>query len=458
MDVAARDYEEQEPRPKFFRQSPAESESPRTLQFTGPEREREQEQEHLAEDGCAESQGLGNDRLTGGTDAGDASARFCDSAEAASAGQGVESSEDSQPENSNDANDVSEEDTATSQRWTPAEEDGSADRASRQAAPWERCREDSEFGARFGKSGGHYAWTESGASRVHGCGSPSASVAEQVPFSNRAGHQTSNSSSFFTSSPFSFPTLWTVAPTDSRRWRSPEEDFAHHARVQTTDRTAEKDFLHARVQTTTDRNAEEDFLHVRHQTTDRNSEKDFLRTRVQTTAERNAEKDFLHDRVQTTPDRNAEKDFLYARHQTTPDTNADKDFLYARHQTTERNAGEKSSLSEPCFRASALRDSADAGGDKDSDAGDAGRSDAGAWVPVYGAAGGSVSRALRCRGEGAGAARVETAAEEEDERQWEDVVQEEEGSGRPETSAVALPPSTLPRQSLKGEFTFHCER
>ena len=52
---------------------------------------------------------------------------------------------------------------------------------------------------------------------------------------------------------------------------------------------------------------------------------------------------------------------------------------------------------------------------------------------------------------------METAAEEEDERQWEDVVQEEEGSGRPETSAVALPPSTLPRQSLKGEFTFHCE-
>ena len=413
VDVAARDYEEQEPRPKFFRQSPAESESPQTLQFTDPEREQEQP----AEDGCAESRGLGNDRLTGGTDAGDASARFCDSAEAASAGQGVESSEDSQPENSNDAHDVSEKDTATSQRWAPAEEDGSADRASRQAAPWE----DSEFGACFGKSGGHYAWTESGASRVRGCGSPSASVAEQVPLSIRAGHQTSNSSSFFTSSPFSFPTLWTVAPTDSRRRRSPEEDFAHHARVETTERTAEKDFL---------------------------------RTRVQTTTVRNAEKDFLHDRVQTTPDRNAEKDFLYARQQTTPDTNADKDFLYARHHTTERNAVEKSSFSEPCFRASALRDSPDAGGDKDSDAG---RSDAGAWVPVYGAAGGGVSRALRCRGESAGAARVETAAEEEDERQWEDVVQEEEGSGRPETSAVALPPSTLPRQSLKGEFTFHCE-
>ena len=64
-----------------------------------------------------------------------------------SAGQGVESSEDSQPENSNDAHDVSEKDTATSQRWAPAEEDGSADRASRQAAPWE----DSEFGACFGK-------------------------------------------------------------------------------------------------------------------------------------------------------------------------------------------------------------------------------------------------------------------------------------------------------------------
>ena len=436
MDVAARDYEEQEPRPKFFRQSPAESESPQTLQFTGLERE--QEQEHPAEDGCAESQRLGNDRLTGGTDAGDASARFCDFAEAASAGQSVESSEDSQPENSNDAHDVSEEDTATSQRWTPAEEDGSADRASRQAAPWERCREDSEFGARFGKSGGHYAWTQSGASPVRGCGSP-ASVAEQVPLSIRAGHQTSNSSSFFTSSPFSFPTLWTVAPTDSRRRRSPEEDFTHHARVETTDRTAEKDFLRTRIQTTPDRNAEKDFMH----------------DRVQTTPDRNAEKDFLHDRVQTTPDRNAEKDFLYARHQTTPDTNADKDFLYARHQTTERNAEEKSSFSEPCFRASALRDSADAGGDKDSDAG---RSDAGAWVPVYGAAGGGVSRALRCRGEGAGAARVETAAEEEDERQWEDDVQEEEGSGRPETSAVALPPSTLPRQSLKGEFTFHCER
>ena len=447
MDVAARDYEEQEPRPKFFRQSPAESESPQTLQFTDPEREQEQP----AEDGCAESRGLGNDRLTGGTDAGDASARFCDSAEAASAGQGVESSEDSQPENSNDAHDVSEKDTATSQRWAPAEEDGSADRASRQAAPWE----DSEFGACFGKSGGHYAWTESGASRVRGCGSPSASVAEQVPLSIRAGHQTSNSSSFFTSSPFSFPTLWTVAPTDSRRRRSPEEDFAHHARVETTERTAEKDFLRTRVQTTTVRNAEKDFLHDRVQTTpDRNAEKDFLHDRVQTTPDRNAGKDFLHDRVQTTPDRNAEKDFLYARQQTTPDTNADKDFLYARHHTTERNAEEKSSFSEPCFRASALRDSPDAGGDKDSDAG---RSDAGAWVPVYGAAGGGVSRALRCRGESAGAARVETAAEEEDERQWEDVVQEDEGSGRPETSAVALPPSTLPRQSLKGEFTFHCE-
>ena len=63
----ARDYEEQEPRPKFFRQSPAESESPQTLQFTDPEREQEQP----AEDGCAESRGLGNDRLKGGTDAGD---------------------------------------------------------------------------------------------------------------------------------------------------------------------------------------------------------------------------------------------------------------------------------------------------------------------------------------------------------------------------------------------------
>lgn len=366
MDVAARNYEEQEPRPKLFRQSPAESESPQTLQFTGPEPE--PEQEHPAEDGCAESQGLGNDRLTGGSDARNTSARFYDSSEAASAGQGVQSSEDSQLENSNDAHDVSEEEgPATSQRSTPAEEDGSADRASQQAAPWERWREDSEFGARFGKSGGHYAWTDSGASRVHRCGSPPASAAEQVSLSHRAD------SSFFTSSPFSFPPVWTVAPTDSRRRRSPEEDFAHHARVQTTtDRTIEKDFLHAR------------------------------------------------------------------------------------HQTTERNAEEKSSLSEPCFKASALRDSADAAGDKDSDAG---RSDAGAWVPVYGAAGGGVSRALRCRGEGAGAARVETAAEEEeDERQWEDVVQEEEGSGHSVSKAFALPPSTLPRQSLKGEFTFHCER